>query len=274
MLHCMIQCQMDNSRSMELRKNMENDLQKASIWKRISAAIFDGMLIALVAVGVAFLLSLAFDFDGQYEKLNAAYAKYEAQYDTTFQVTAEQYEAMTEEELANYNAAYEALVSDEEAIQAYNMVINLMLLMTSVGILAGIVVMEFVIPLVFKNGQTLGKKIFGLCLMRTDGVRMNNMQLFARTVLGKFAIETMIPVYILILLYMNAADIFSLLLLASVVIAQVVIVTVTRNNSLIHDLLAGTVVVDYASQKIFTSTQDLIEYQKRVAAERAARQKY
>lgn len=253
---------------------MENDLQKASIWKRISAAIFDGMLIALVAVGVAFLLSLVFDFDGQYEKMNAAYEKYETQYGTTFQITAEQYEAMTEEEVANYNAAYEALVSDEEAMQAYNMVINLMLLMTSLGILAGIVVMEFVIPLLFKNGQTLGKKIFGLCLMRTDGVKVNNMQLFARTILGKFAIETMIPVYILILLFMNAADIFSLLLLASVVIAQVVIVAVTRNNSLIHDLLAGTVVVDYASQKIFTSTQDLIEYQKRVAAERAARQKY
>ena len=126
----------------------------------------------------------------------------------------------------------------------------------------------------FKNGQTLCKKIFGLCLMRTDGVKVNNMQLFARTVLGKFAIETMIPAYILILLYMGAADMFSLLLLASILIAQLIILAVTRNNSLIHDLLAGTVVVDYASQKIFTSTEDLIAYQKRVAAERAARQTY
>lgn len=253
---------------------MEQDLQKAGLWKRISAGIFDGMLAAMLAVGVAFLLSLAFGYDSQNETLNAAYEKYETQYGVTFNISAEQYDAMTEEEKANYQAAYDALVSDEEAMHTYNVVVNLMLLMTSLGILAGIVLMEFVVPLFFGNGQTLGKKIFGICLMRTDGVKLNTMQLFVRTVLGKFAIETMIPVYILLMLFMGAANIFNLLLLAAIALAQAVIVVVTRNNSLIHDLLAGTVVVDYASQRIFTSTQDLIEYQKRVAAERAAREKY
>lgn len=253
---------------------MEQDLQKAGLWKRISAGIFDGMLAAMLAVGVAFLLSLAFGYDSQNEALNAAYEKYETQYGVTFNISAEQYDAMTEEEKANYQAAYDALVSDEEAMHTYNVVVNLMLLMTSLGILAGIVLMEFVVPLFFGNGQTLGKKIFGICLMRTDGVKLNTMQLFVRTVLGKFAIETMIPVYILLMLFMGAANIFNLLLLAAIALAQAVIVVVTRNNSLIHDLLAGTVVVDYASQRIFTSTQDLIEYQKRVAAERAAREKY
>lgn len=253
---------------------MEQDLQKAGLWKRISAGIFDGMLAAMLAVGVAFLLSLAFGYDSQNETLNAAYEKYETQYGVTFNISAEQYDAMTEEEKANYQAAYDALVSDEEAMHTYNVVVNLMLLMTSLGILAGIVLMEFVVPLFFGNGQTLGKKIFGICLMRTDGVKLNTMQLFVRTVLGKFAIETMIPVYILLMFFMGAANIFNLLLLAAIALAQAVIVVVTRNNSLIHDLLAGTVVVDYASQRIFTSTQDLIEYQKRVAAERAAREKY
>ena len=222
---------------------MEQDLQKAGLWKRISAGIFDGMLAAMLAVGVAFLLSLAFGYDSQNETLNAAYEKYETQYGVTFNISAEQYDAMTEEEKANYQAAYDALVSDEEAMHTYNVVVNLMLLMTSLGILAGIVLMEFVVPLF-------------------------------RTVLGKFAIETMIPVYILLMLFMGAANIFNLLLLAAIALAQAVIVVVTRNNSLIHDLLAGTVVVDYASQRIFTSTQDLIEHQKRVAAERAAREKY
>lgn len=253
---------------------MEQDLQKAGLRKRISAGIFDGMLAAMLAVGVAFLLSLAFGYDSQNETLNAAYEKYETQYGVTFNISVEQYDAMTEEEKANYQAAYDALVSDEEAMHTYNVVVNLMLLMTSLGILAGIVLMEFVVPLFFGNGQTLGKKIFGICLMRTDGVKLNTMQLFVRTVLGKFAIETMIPVYILLMLFMGAANIFNLLLLAAIALAQAVIVVVTRNNSLIHDLLAGTVVVDYASQRIFTSTQDLIEYQKRVAAERAAREKY
>lgn len=253
---------------------MEHDLQKASLWKRISAGIFDGMLTAMLAVGIAFLLSLVFNYDGHNAQMNAAYNKYETQYGVTFDISAEQYTAMTEEERASYDAAYEALIADEEAMQTYSLVVNLMLMMTSVGILLGIVLMEFVVPLCFGNGQTLGKKIFGLCLMRTDSVKLNTMQLFTRTVLGKFAIETMIPVYILLLVFFGSADLFSLLLLAAIAIAQVIIIAVTRNNSLLHDLLAGTVVVDYASQRIFTSTQDLIEYQKRVAAERAAREKY
>lgn len=253
---------------------MEHDLQKASLWKRISAGIFDGMLTAMIAVGIAFLLSLVFDYDGHNTQMNEAYNKYETQYGVTFAISAEQYAAMTEEERANYDAAYEALIADEEAMQTYSLVVNLMLLMTSVGILLGIVVMEFIVPLCFGNGQSLGKKIFGLCLMRTDGVKLNTMQLFVRTVLGKFTIETMIPVYILLLVFFGAADMFNLLLLAAIAIAQVIIIAVTRNNALIHDLLAGTVVVDYASQRIFTSTQELIEYQKRVAAERAARETY
>lgn len=48
----------------------------------------------------------------------------------------------------------------------------------------------------------------------------------------------------------------------------------TRTNSALHDLLAGTVVVDIGSQMVFRTTEDLIAYQKKVAAERAARQTY
>ena len=38
--------------------------------------------------------------------------------------------------------------------------------------------------------------------------------------------------------------------------------------------MAGTVAVDYASQTIFPSTEALVEYKKRIAAERAARSPY
>ena len=253
---------------------MEHDLQKASFWKRLSAGIFDGMLTAVLAVGVALLLSLALDYDGHNATLNAAYAKHEADYGVTFDISAEQYEAMTEEEQANYQKAYDALIADEEAMNAYNMVINLMLLMSSVGILAGIVVMEFVVPLLFGNGQTLGKKIFGLCLVRTDGVKLNGLQLFTRTVLGKFTIETMIPVYLILMMFWGIMDVTGTVILCGLGIAQIVIYARSQTNAQIHDLLAGTAVVDIASQRVFRSTDDLIAYQKKIAAERAAQQDY
>ena len=103
---------------------------------------------------------------------------------------------------------------------------------------------------------------------------MNKMQLFVRTVLGKFTVETMIPIYILLLLFWGITDLTGTLVLLAIPVAQCVIMAVTRTNSLIHDLLAGTVVVDFSSQRIFASTEALVEYQKRIAAERAARQEY
>ena len=45
-------------------------------------------------------------------------------------------------------------------------------------------------------------------------------------------------------------------------------------SCLLHDLMTGTVVADYGSQKIFKSTEDLIAYQKMLAADRARRQTY
>lgn len=253
---------------------MTHDLQKASLWKRASAWIFDFILLGILIVGVAFVLSAVLGYNGYNETLDAAYAQYEAQYDVEFEISQEQYLAMTEQQRHNYDTAYNTLVSDQEAMYAYNMVLNLTMLITTLSILIAYLALEFALPLFLGNGQTLGKKIFGLCLMRTDGVQINNLQLFVRTVLGKFTIETMIPVYILIMIFFNMIGIVGTGILAALVLVQLILLAVTATNAQIHDLLAGTVVVDYSSQMIFRTTEDLIAYQKRVAAEAAARQPY
>lgn len=253
---------------------MAHDLQKAGLWKRIAAGIFDGILTGILAVGIACLLSVLLGYDSHSAALDAAYTRYESQYGVTFDISQEEYLAMTEELRQNYDAAYGALTADQEAMYAYNMVMNLSLVITTLGILLGILCMEFFLPLILGNGQTLGKKIFGLCLVRTDGVKLNHMQLFVRTLLGKFTIETMIPVYILLMLFWGTVGLLGTVLLAALGIAQCVCLAVTQTNSAIHDLLAGTAVVDFGSQRIFRTTEDLIAYQKKIAAERAARQAY
>ena len=253
---------------------MNFDLQKASGWKRISAGIFDGILLGILAVGFGWLLALILNYNGYNDTLMAAYDHYESLYGIEFEITAEEYAAMTPEALARYDEAYAALIGDQEAMHAYNMVMNLTLLMTSIGILLSYLALEFLVPLLLGNGQTLGKKIFGIGLIKPDGVQMNHMQLFVRTLLGKFTLETMIPVYVLIMLYFNTVGLPGTLLLMALGLVQAVLFLANRNRCLIHDLLAGTVAVDIASQMVFRTTEDLIAYQKRVAAEQAARQSY
>lgn len=253
---------------------MVYDLQKASMWKRIAAWMFDGILIATLAVGFGLLLSLLLGYDTHNETMETSFAAYEAEYGVTFDITQEEYLALSESDRQNYDAAYAALVADQDFLYAYNMSLNLTMVITTIGILLSVIVMEFAVPLLFGNGQTLGKKIFGLGLVRNDGVKVNNLQLFTRTVLGKFTIEIMIPVYILIMIFWGSVGLMGTVILFALAVAQILALGLTRTNSAIHDLLAGTAVVDISSQMIFRSTEDLVAYQKKVAAERAARQAY
>ena len=120
----------------------------------------------------------------------------------------------------------------------------------------------------------MGKKVFGLCLMRNDGVRVNNLQLLTRALLGKGTVETLIPVYVFLMLFWGMVGSWGLGLLLVMLIAQFLCITITKTKSAIHDLMAGVVVVDAGSQMIFDTTEDLIAYYKKLAAERAARQNY
>lgn len=253
---------------------MNLDLQKAGMWKRIAAWMFDGILLSVVVVAFSVLLSWLLGYDGYSIALETGYARYEGEYGVVFEMTQAEYEAMTQEQRLNHDMAYDALIADQEVLYNYNMVIHLTLVITTLALLLGLLLWEFFIPLWLGNGQTLGKRIFSLCLVRNDGVKLNTLQLFARTILGKFTIETMIPVYILLMLFFGAMGLTGTLVLFALLIAQICCLSFTKTNSAIHDLLAGTVVVDKESQTIFRTTEDLIAWQKKVAAERAARAPY
>lgn len=253
---------------------MATDLQKASIWKRTAAWLFDGILLGILAVACGVLISFLLGYDAHSARLEEAYAKYEQQYGVVFEISLEKYEAMTEIQRENYDTAYGALIADEEAMYAYNMMISQTLVILSVSAVLAVAVIEWLIPLKLGNGQTLGKKIFGLALIRNDGVQLNNLQLFTRSMLGKCTVETMIPMLIILMIYWGTMGVMGTLVLFALFFGQLACVLFTRTNSAIHDLMAGTVVVDYASQTIFKTTEDLIAYQKKVAAERAARSPY
>ena len=250
------------------------DLQKANMWKRVAAWILDLILLAVLAVGFGVVLSSVLDYEGYNAQLQAGYDRYETQYGVVFDISMEEYEAKTEAEKATYDEAYQALISDERVVYYYNMVINLSLLITTAGILLAVLTTEFVVPLFLKNGQTLGKKAFGLGLVRPDGVRITTMQLFIRALLGKYTVETMIPVYILLMFLWGTMDMTGTVVLFALGVAQLLCLGITKENAAIHDKLAGTVVVDISSQKVFESTEALIEYTKRIHAERVQRQEY
>lgn len=250
---------------------MEHALQKASLGKRIAAGILDGILICILATGFAFLLSVLLGYDGYYQTLTDGYSRYETQYGVSFDIPREE---LSDADREKWDAAYKALSQDEEVIQAYNVVLNLTLVIASVAILLSVLAWEFAVPLLLHNGQTVGKKVFSLGLVRVDGVQVTNLQLMVRALLGKFAVEIMIPVFVILMVFWGISGLIGPIVLLALLVAQAICLCVSKTNALLHDQMAGTAVVDISSQRIFRSTEDLIAYQKQVAAERAARQTY
>ncbi len=253
------------------------DLQKANLTKRISAFLFDGILLAVLILGIALVLSWAIGFENHYDTMQACRDKYAAEYGINLKLTEEEYNQFTQEQkdayLAAVEAADKALQSDEAAVHAGNMMLSLALVILSGSILLGYLILEFAVPLWLGNGQTLGKKVFGIAVMRVDGVKINAVTLFVRTVLGKFTIETMVPVLLLIM-SLFFVGLIGIVIVGLILLLQVIVLIVTRTNSLIHDLLANTVTVDMASQRIFENDLELIAYKERMQAEKAARQAY
>jgi uncharacterized RDD family membrane protein YckC len=253
---------------------MQNNLQRASFWKRIAAWMFDSIIVAIIAVGVAYLISLAFGYDTYSATVSASYEKYETEYGVDFDISAEAYAKLSDDDKSSYDAAHTALISDEEAVYAYSMMVNLSLIIVTLALLSGLLIWEFILPIIFGGGQTLGKKIFGLCLVKPNCVKINHLQLLVRVLLGKFTVETMIPVYVVMMLVFETLNLFGIIAVATIIVVQAVLLIVNENKSLIHDLLAGTVVCDAASTRIFESEEELIEYKKSCHAEEVNKKTY
>ncbi len=235
---------------------MTADLQKASMWKRMSAFLFDVIILAIVVIGTASALSAIFGYDGYADEMTRYYEQYEEMYGVDFDISAEDFEKLTEEEKNIYYEADKAMNSDAEVLKAYRMMLSLSIVIVSLGMFIGFFIVEFIIPLFIGNGQTLGKKIFSIAVMRTNSVKITTPILFIRAVLGKYTIESMVPVFLIFMIIFGVLGFVGALVIFAIILLNIILIFATRTSSTIHDLLSDTVVVDMASQRIFDSYDD------------------
>ena len=243
------------------------DFQKADMWKRISAWLFDFILIGIVIVGMAWGLSVVLKYDMHYANLEAAYDKYEEEYGIDLDISMEDRDKLSEAELEKYREAGEKMQKDPQIRGCYTIVVNLVLVITAFSIMLGHLIMEFIIPLLFGNGQTLGKKIFSIGVMRSDGVKVTPLQMFVRSVLGKCTVETLVPVFVVIMIILQVTGIVGIAILAALALSQIVLLIATKERTPIHDVMAGTVAVDMASQMIFDTPEELLAYKQKIHQE-------
>lgn len=250
------------------------DLQKASLLKRVSAWILDMILLLVLVTGFAAVLSAALHFDGYTQAVAERQAHYESQYGVKFELSQEEYETLTPEQTEVLDQAYKAFSEDKEAVYNYNMIVNLSMVILSLSVLLGFLGLEFAVPLLFGNGQTVGKRVFGIAVMKQNGVKVNAVTMFVRTVLGKFTFEAMLPLLLLLMMLLGLIGIVGPGVILALLLAEVVIMITSKTNATIHDKLAQTVTVDMHSQLIFTSEEELLAYKQRIHEEKVRNSPY
>ena len=252
---------------------MNYDIQRASMLKRIPAWVLDMILLLVVMTGFLVLWSRVFPVTPHVEEIDGIIAQYEQQYGGHWNIPAEEYEKMTDaEKEAAEKISLEisnAQNQDEAALALLETVAINIFAMLSLSVLCAYVILEFVIPLLLKNGQTLGKKCFGVALMRKDGVKVTPFMMFARTVLGKCTVETMIPLLSAVMLFVGIGGPLFFLGVA-VLLAQLIVPLATRSKTGIHDIMACTVAVDLSSQMIFDSLEAMEAYHAEIYADKTS----
>ncbi len=255
-------------------KSMMFDLQKANMTKRISAFIFDLIITMTLTVAFGAVISFISGYDKHYEACVSVITRYEKEYDLSYYIDENEFTSLSESDRLSYEKMCDAIAKDEDFIYHNHYYFNLSLLIISLGILLAVLVVDFIFPVFLKDGKTIGKKIFGLGVMRTDHVKVSPLFMFIRTFLGKYTIETMVPVLLIFMIYFGMVGLAGTVVIIGLLILQIVCMAVTKTNSCIHDLFAGTVVIDFPAQKIFDTKEELIAAKEKDAAEKAANATY
>ena len=236
--------------------------------------MLDFILLVVLATGVGMVVSAITGFDTYNDALGQRQAQYEQQYGVSFDLSQSEFAELTEEEQKKLTDAYDELAKDPDFIYNYNMVINLSLTIVSTSLLVAYLALEFVVPLLFGNGQTVGKKIFGIAVMKLSGIKVDAVSLFVRTLLGKFTFETMIPLLLLLMMLWGAIGMVGPLVIGAILVTEIVFMITSHTNAMIHDKLAQTVAVDMQSQMIFASEAEVLAYKAKAHEEMVKKQSY
>ena len=113
-----------------------------------------------------------------------------------------------------------------------------------------------VIPLFFKDGETLGKRMFKLCLANKLGYRISKIQLIPRFLL--------FVAIVVVLYFVVGIGIISLGILTFIALVSYTLTVFTKGHKAIHDYIAGTIVVDKVKSEIYNNYDEAIRVKESI----------
>lgn len=239
------------------------EINKAPALKRLAAWLIDMIIVIVLASGFTWLGSMTYskvskNLDQKYIEHGiylpdstqpSGYKACELKYDDNGVAI----------ETDSCTISWKAFYADEEAVKLTRMANNCVVANIGVGTLIAVLLVEFMCPLLFKKTQaTPGYWIMHIGIIGKDCIKAKPLPLFARAVIGRWAIEVMVPVLCVLYIMSNiGAGLYGTIALFVFVLVEACFMAFTKNRVAIHDAISNTVPVDADQQYFAIDATDL-----------------
>ena len=117
-----------------------------------------------------------------------------------------------------------------------------------ITIFISFMIFYFIVPLCFKNGETIGKLVMHTCLVNKLGYQYSKLQLIPR-----FLFPTFLTIAVV---FIMGFSIWAFVIVSVAILASFLFVVFSKDNKALHDYFAGTLVIDKRASTWFKSIQE------------------
>lgn len=221
----------------------------ASLKKRMAVAALDLVLALLLTALLACAFGALFGYARTVAQIDRVTTDFEIANRINLSITEEVYQSLPEAERTRYDLMIDALRHDPAMIDAYTDLVGATVGIAALSFLVAYLALEILIPLCNKHRATVGGLLLGMTLAQADLSPVRTSTLLGRVLIGKYLMETLLPVIVLIITALEVipglAGILILLVFAAV---QIWAVAATAQHVPVHGLISGTVTANAAKQ--------------------------
>ena len=152
-----------------------------------------------------------------------------------------------------YAIAYRHLEAQDYYLEVANRHFMGLAICATVSLIIAGAITYLLFPFIFKNGQTVGKKILKLGLANYEGYRFRDVQLLMRFM------PYMVTSFALMLPFWNSFYVIGIIILIMVLVSFALAMASPKKTAL-HDFAARTIVIDLRTSTIFDNFVEEAEY--------------
>lgn len=227
---------------------------KANMINRVAAFFLDFVLFVILVTGSLFITAKIANFDSHNDILHEQYR--EIGYEKFNEETNEWYYISEDDE--NFNIVIEKYKKNEIIQKEESYINSFVLNAPLLCIFIAMFIVEILLPLIFKNGQTLGMKCLKVAFISNNQIAVKPLQVFIRGLFGKIVLMGLIPFMGLFFAFFNPnGGLSGTLIIVLIYGIHFVMLFASKNKSSLSDMIGQMYAVDYNQTIFYKNIEEL-----------------